>query len=117
MTELEIKTNERKQSYLEYRGKKLTYMHNEEWMNDLYDIFDMRPQARAGFAKHVDVFTIDCYNMRIVSDSDNLAKNFKFFAEEDDDDKSFKIIMQYEWMSRGGRSIVEVCKIDVFNEA
>lgn len=106
MTKLEITVNENKEAYLEYQGKRLEYVHDEAWRNDAEDIFDMNPASRAGFAKRVDSFVIGGLKEEIVSDSDNLAHSFEFYAE-DIDDESFKIIMKY-YLPRGGRHEVEV---------
>lgn len=100
MTKLEIKVNDKKESYIEWQGKKLAYSHEETWMNDVADIFDMNPAARAGYAKRVDSFVIGNFKNEIVSDSDNLAHSFEFYAD-DSDDKNLKIVMKY-YLPRGG---------------
>ena len=81
MTKLEITVNKNKEAYLEYKGKKLEYVHDEAWRNDAEDIFDMNPASRAGFAKRVDSFVIGGLKEEIVTDSDNLAHSFEFYAE------------------------------------
>ena len=40
MTKLEITVNKNKEAYLEYKGKKLEYVHDEAWRNDAEDIDD-----------------------------------------------------------------------------
>lgn len=100
MTKLEINVNEKNELYIEWQGKKLSYAHEEKWMNDEADIFDMNPAARAGYSKRVDSFVIGNYKNEIISDSDNLAQAFEFYVD-DADDKNFKIVMKY-YLPRGG---------------
>lgn len=100
MQKLEVKSNENGK-YIEYKGVVLSFEHIVSYQNGEYDSFDLSPAARSGGAtQSVDSFRIGDFKKEIISDSDNLADNFTFWAK-DIDEKNFQIVMNY-YMRRGG---------------
>lgn len=100
MTELQRKTNDRDEEYLEYKGVVFPYSHDQEWQYGAYDAFDMNPAALSGPTQRVDHFHVGEFETKIVSDRDNLASDFKFYAE-DIDETHATIVMKY-YLARGG---------------
>ena len=100
MTTLEKKTNDRNEEYLEYKGMVFSYSHEQEWQYGAYDAFDMNPAALSGPTQRVDRFQVGEFEAKIVSDRDNLASNFRFYAE-DIDETHITIVMKYD-LARGG---------------
>lgn len=100
MTELQRKTNDSNEEYLEYKGIVFSYSHAQEWQYGAYDAFDMNPAALSGPTQRVDHFHVGEFEAKIVSDRDNLASDFKFYAEDIDETQA-TIVMKY-YLAHGG---------------
>lgn len=106
MTELEMKTNAKNEAYMEYQGIVFPYSYVEQSQYGAYDAFDMNPAALSGPTQRVHIFRIGEFETKIVSDSDNLAHDFKVYAK-DIDATHFEIILTYSLM-RGGPQEVKM---------
>ena len=111
MQKLDIKINDNKEKYLEYKGTVLAYEHTQKEQYGEYDMFDMSPAARAGFTQRADIFNIGAFTAQVISDSDNQANDISFYAE-DIDEAHFKVIMTY-YDPRGGHQEQEVGVVEV----
>lgn len=111
MQKLDIKINDNKEKYLEYKGTVLAYEHTQKEQYGEYDMFDMSPAARAGFTQRADIFNIGAFTAQVISDSDNQANDISFYAE-DIDEAYFKVIMTY-YYPRGGHQEQEVGIVEV----
>ena len=111
MQKLDIKINDNKEKYLEYKGTVLAYEHTQKEQYGEYDVVDMSPAARAGFTQRADIFNIGAFTAQVISDSDNQANDISFYAE-DIDEAHFKVIMTY-YYPRGGHQEQEVGVVEV----
>lgn len=113
MTELQIKTNDRNEKYLEYKGIVFPYSDEQEWQYGAYDAFDMNPAALSGPTQRVDRFRVGEFEEKIVSDRDNLASNFRFYAK-DIDETHITVVMKYD-LARGGEQEFELGTVEMEN--
>ena len=104
MTELEEKINDKNEAYMEYKGNDFPYSYEEQMQYGAYDAFDMNPAALAGPTQRVHCFRIGKFETKIVSDSDNLAHDFKVYAK-DIDETHFEIILTYSLMRSGQQEV------------
>ena len=104
MTELEKKINDKNEAYMEYQGIVFPYTYEERMQYGAYDAFDMNPAALAGPTQRVHCFRIGKFETKIVSDSDNLAHDFKVYAK-DIDETHFEIILTYSLMRSGQQEV------------
>lgn len=105
MQKLEVKSNENGK-YIEYKGVVLAFEHTVSYQNGEYDFFDMNPAARSGKpTQTLDSFRVGDFKTEIVSDSDNTAYNFTFWAK-DIDEKNFQIVMTYCTQRSGNQECV-----------
>ena len=111
MTELQKKTNDRNEEYLEYKGVVFPYSHEQEWQYGEYDAFDMNPAALSGPTQCVDRFQIGEFEAKIVSDRDNLASHFRFYAN-DIDETHVAIVMKC-YRTRGGEGELELGTVEI----
>lgn len=65
------------------------------------DFFDMNQRALSGASEMADDFEIGEFKFQVISDTDNEAYCFEYWAN-DMDEAHFEIVLTY-WLNRGGK--------------
>lgn len=99
MQQLDVKADGNK-TYIEYKGVVLQVQHSRKQQHGAYDFLDMNPRALSGGSEMADDFEIGDFRLRVISDTDNEAYRFEYWAR-DIDETHFEVVLIY-YLSRGG---------------
>lgn len=87
-------------TYIEHKGIVLQVQHLRKQQHGSYDFLDMNPSALSGGSEMADDFEIGDFKFQVISDTDNEASHFEYWAR-DVDEAHFEIVLTY-YLSRGG---------------